>query len=168
VVFVGLCIKVSRITSHPLLAKMDHPTSPFPNDRPDKRQCRASQDIENNPKLRKHPHKSSDGMNVESKLGQALSDRKQKKITNTTLILLVTPVALWRSSRSFCAKMRPSPHQPPNCSTCVFVCGNATRFEECCDLLSCPEWPLGCIYSLQDIASSSSYQHSVYHPLQAR
>ncbi|KAI3182846.1 hypothetical protein DTO027I6_10108 [Penicillium roqueforti] len=47
---------------------MDHPTSPSPIDRPVKRQCRVSQDPEEEPKLENHPQQASNGTTIEPKI----------------------------------------------------------------------------------------------------
>ncbi|KAI3062957.1 hypothetical protein CBS147339_9781 [Penicillium roqueforti] len=42
-------------------ATIDHPTSPYPYDRPAKRQCRVSHNPEDKNKLQSHPQQSSNG-----------------------------------------------------------------------------------------------------------
>jgi hypothetical protein len=62
---------------------MDYPTLPSPIGRPPKRQRRVSQDAEDQSKLETHLQQSSNGTNVEAKVGHILFGRKRTK----TLIL---------------------------------------------------------------------------------
>ncbi|KZN93936.1 hypothetical protein EN45_041230 [Penicillium chrysogenum] len=47
---------------------MDHPTSPYPIDRPAKRQCRVSHGPEDQPKLENQPQQGTNGTTIEPKI----------------------------------------------------------------------------------------------------